>query len=418
MSILTRSAPPPERRYSDPNLVPRPADAAALPYIYRTTDAMKIAAVVACVGLRAGALAQIPMKGYRDGDAPIVLSPQPELLTAPSTNRVIVPSIWKTQMSISRDVWGYAVGRIRGVDAAGYVSKVDWVCPDDTYHDQEYSGGPLRWKFLGEPVDSSLVFHVPSRWVLPGNPAGISPLEYSGLVDLAKRAQDFGRDWFRNGAVPSSILYSDQEITANQADDMLSRLTSRWRRRQPGVLGSGLRFEQVSVAANESQFIETMQRAAADIAISFNLPPSKIAAAVASGGDIKYQNLEMSTQQYLMDSINPDLVVIQEVMGLYRPSSEYVRWQTGAFLRADLKTRYESYEIGKRSGFLVNDEIRDWEELGPMPADANVDPRNLAEMIQKIYLGVGVVLSDEEARQIINQAGGNLPGGLPQGDSQ
>lgn len=414
MSLLVRSQPTPERRYVDPNQIPSPSAASTLPYLYRTADAFKIAAVVACVGLRAGALAQIPLKGYQDGATSSLMDPQPSLLTAPSTNRVIVPSIWKTQMSISRDVWGYAVGYIRGVDASGYVSKVDWVCPDDTRHEQEYPGGPLRWWFHGQEVDPSLVFHVPSRWVMPGNPAGVSPLEHSGLVDLAKRAQDFGRDWFRNGAVPSSVLYSDQELTSEQADTILERIKARWAKRQPAVIGSGFKYEKVSVAANESQFIETMQRAAADIAISFNLPPSKIAAAVASGGDIKYQNLEMSTQQYLMDSINPDLVVIQEIMGLYLRPGQHARWQTGAFLRADLKTRYESYEIGKRSGFLQNDEIREWEELGPMDADTVVDPRGLAEIIQKIYLGVDVVLTDEEARQIVNQAGGNLPGALPQ----
>lgn len=366
MSILVRTVPTPERRYVDPNRIPRPSAASSAPYAYRTDDALRIAAVTACVGLRSGALAQIPVKGYVDGDQPALMQPQPALLTSPSSNRIVVPSIWKIQMSISRDIWGYAVGLIRGVDASGYVSKVDWVCPDETRYEQDYSGGPLRWWFNGEEVDSSLVFHVPSRWVLPGNPAGVSPLEYSGLVDLAKRAQDFGRDWFRNGAVPSSVLYSDQELTAEQADRILDRIKARWSLRQPAVLGSGFKYEKISVPANESQFIETMQRVAADIAISFNLPPSKIAAAVASGGDVKYQNLEMSTQQYLMDSINPDLVVIQEVLGLYLPPGRYARWQTGAFLRADLKTRYESYKIGLEAEFLEVDEVRDWEELGPL----------------------------------------------------
>lgn len=41
------------------------------------------------------------------------------------------------------------------------------------------------------------------------------------------------------------------------------------------------------------------------------------------------------------------------------------------------------------------------------------------EAIQKVYLGVGVVLSDEEARQILTeQYGADLPGALstaPQG---
>lgn len=369
MSLLIRTAPTPERRtWGNDDKIPKPSEAGGgVHYRYQTDDALRIAAVTACVGLRSGALAQIPVKSYVDGADQRLASPQPTLLAAPSTIPVIVPSVWKIQMSISRDIWGYAVGRIKDVDATGRPAKVDWVCPDDVTARYSSSTGRIDWWFGGEPVDPSLVFHVPSRWVTPGNPLGMSPLEKSGLVELAKQAQEFGRDWFRNGAVPSAILYSDEQLTSDDADTLLGKLMTRWRNRQPGVLGSGLKYEKVSVAANESQFIETMQRAAADIAISFNLPPSKIAAAVASGGDIKYQNLEMSTQQYLMDSINPDLVVIQEILGLYLPAGQYARWSTGGFLRADLKTRYESYKLGLEAEFLTVDEVRVWEELGPMP---------------------------------------------------
>lgn len=40
-------------------------------------------------------------------------------------------------------------------------------------------------------------------------------------------------------------------------------------------------------------------------------------------------------------------------------------------------------------------------------------PRELAEMIQKIYLGVGTVLSSDEARELLNRAGASLNGGAP-----
>jgi hypothetical protein len=39
--------------------------------------------------------------------------------------------------------------------------------------------------------------------------------------------------------------------------------------------------------------------------------------------------------------------------------------------------------------------------------------RQLGELIQKIYLGVGVVLTADEAREIVNEAGGSLSGSLP-----
>lgn len=413
MSITKRVSDAPVRRTaSNPSFVPGPADAASSTYYYRTSDAFKIAAVVACVGMRAGAFAQLPLKGYEEtATVGAAMTPQPDLLANPSA--VVVPAIHKTQMSISRDVWGYAAGQILGVDAAGYVSKVEWVCPDIIHAERpEYVGGPLRWRFGGHPIDSSLVFHVPSRWVTPGNPLGESPLEHSGLVDLAKRAQDFGRDWFANGAVPSAIIYSDKDLDSTQADSMLAKIMERWRARKPAVLGSGLKYDPVSTPANESQFLETMRQAASDIAISFNLPPERIGAAM--GKKNEYSNIDQNQQQYLLDSINPDLVVIQEVYGRHMRPGTYARWVTGAFLRADLKTRYESYQIGLTAGFLDVNEIRALEELAPLPAVTDeASARDIAEIIQKIYLGVGVVVSAEEARAIVNRSGADLSAAMP-----
>lgn len=39
--------------------------------------------------------------------------------------------------------------------------------------------------------------------------------------------------------------------------------------------------------------------------------------------------------------------------------------------------------------------------------------RNIVEMVQKVYLGVGAVLSAEEARALLNEAGADLPAGMP-----
>jgi phage portal protein BeeE len=53
-------------------------------------------------------------------------------------------------------------------------------------------------------------------------------------------------------------------------------------------------------------------------------------------------------------------------------------------------------------------------QLQPPGGPAGRDPqaqqaRDLVEMIQKVYLGVGVVITAEEGREILNQAGANLP---------
>ena len=355
LDAIFRSAPSVSRRsYPDVPPIPAPGEAYSAGYAYQSDDALKIAAVVACVGMRAGAFAQIPLKAYRDvSGTPQMAAVQPELLSRPSD--LVTPAAWKTQMSISRDIWGYAAGLITAVDAAGYPSRVEWLCPGVDVHAIE-RGMSIEWRVGNEVAPASRIVHVPSRWVLPGRPLGISPLEYSGLVDLAKRSQDFGRDWFRNGAVPSSIVYSDTPLTGAQADDLANTIRRKWRARKPAVLGSGMKYEKISVAANESQFIETMRQAAADIAISFNLPPERINA--ASGSKNEYSNVNSNQQQYLIDSINPDFVVIGEALERYTPRGQYLRWNTGAFLRSDAKSQFEMAEIGIRAKFWAPSEVR------------------------------------------------------------
>lgn len=371
MSKRTKLAPE-VRAMGEIPAIPRPSEQALGAYLYMAQDALKVAAVQACTGLRAGALMQLPIKGYADiNGVPRLLDLQPTLLTKPS--RVVVRSVWKSQMSISRDIFGFAAGHITAVDGAGYPAHVEWYPPDVVHADDSKLGQPIEWRINGQHVDGSLIFHVPSRWVMPGKPLGMSPLEAGGLVELGIRCQDFGRDWFARGAVPSAILYSDKDLTSTEADALLSKMLSRWRRRQPGVLGSGLKYQNVAVAANESQFLETMTRVAADVAICFNMPPEKIGAAVA-GGSITYANRDQNQQQYLVDSINPDLVLVQEVIEGHMAPPTYPRWNTSAYLRSDAKTRAEVALLGIKGRWIHPDEVRALDEMPPLT------PEQLATM--------------------------------------
>jgi hypothetical protein len=72
-------------------------------------------------------------------------------------------------------------------------------------------------------------------------------------------------------------------------------------------------------------------------------------------------------------------------------------------------TRYQAHEVALSAGFLTVDEIRELENRAAMPeTNSTSSSRELAEIIQKIYLGVGKVVTVDEAREIINGAGGNL----------
>lgn len=331
-------------------------------------DGLALSAVVACINLRANTIAQLPLKAYRldASGRPVEMPTQPQLVAAPSMGP---RSHWIRSMSISRDLFGNAFGAIVGRDAAGWPTAVEWLDPTKVTHRQAYVGAPVEFTLTGKPMPAEDVFVVPGMPV-PGSPLGISPLERSGLVELAKRAQDFGADWLRNSAVPSMLLYADAELDQESADRIRASVQSSWRKRRPAVLGSGLKAEKIGVDANESQFLETMRHVQVDICQIFGVPPEKIGIA-SSGQSITYANREQQAQQFLVDTINAELVLVQEVLSAALPKPQFVRFSTGALLRSDLSTRYAAYAqalAGERP-WLTVDEVRELEDRGPLPTD-------------------------------------------------
>jgi HK97 family phage portal protein len=340
---------------------------------YGIADGLKLSAVVACVNLRANLIGQLPIAAYQSDKSgqSVAMSPQPRLIEAPSR---LPRSYWLRQMSISRDLWGNAFGSIVSRDAAGYPSGVEWLNPAKVEVD-ESDPVRLQVRYNGQPFPAGDLFIVPG-FPVPGSQLGISPLERSGLIELSHRAQDFGRDWFRNGAVPSVMLKaSNAELTPEQAEGVRDTVTSNWRKRRPAVIGSGWEVDTIDVKADESQFLDTMRHVQVDICQTFGIPPEEIGIA-SSGSSVTYANREQRASAILVNTLNAELVLIQEILTASLPRPQYVRFATGALLRSDLAARYQSYAtaLNGTQPFLTVDEVRQLEDLGPMPPASPTPP--------------------------------------------
>lgn len=371
MSLLFRGGGSPERRsISLSDMFGRGVDLDADRHTsfpqYSATEALGLSAVAACVELRANYVAQMPFDAYREGPGgqSLKVSPQPLVIVRPSAKGV-PRSAWMKQAQYARLLWGNATLVVGARDGAGYPKSLDVLPPWEVQFSRTSILEQLEVRVCGQPFDRADLVIVPGQ-VKPGSTIGVAPLAASGLVDLGRRAQAFGRDWFTSGAVPSSIIYSDDAaLTSAQADSIVSTIMSKWRGRRPAVLGSGLRYEKVSVPANESQFLETIRQNAAEIAIILGIAPEAIGVSV-SAGSVTYANRESRAQQVMVDTVNADVLLWQEVMYDVLPRPQFVRFGTGALLRTDLKSRYESYATGIAAGWLDPSEARAWEDLPPM----------------------------------------------------
>jgi hypothetical protein len=92
------------------------------------------------------------------------------------------------------------------------------------------------------------------------------------------------------------------------------------------------------------------------------------------------------------------------------PTGFEVKINMDGFLRSDTKTRMETYEIGMRVDAYTSDEVRELEDR-PRITESTTGRMSVAELtlaLQKIYLAVGVVITPDEARDILNRGGAQL----------
>ena len=175
--------------------------------------------------------------------------------------------------------------------------------------------------------------------------------------------------------------------------------------------------------SDSGQFIE-LQRFAIEEACRFwRVPPSMVYAAT-SGQNVTYANVSQADLAYLKHSLEGHLVRVEQALSALLPAPQQVRFNRNAFLRSDPVTRSEVVDRRLANRTLTVNEARALEDEQPFgsefdepgipeayaDADDGASARDIAELIQKIYLGVGKVLTADEAREIANRAGAGLDG--------
>ena len=339
---------------------------------YTAETALALSAVRACVRFKAAILSQLPFDSYRQrAGGSEVVTPSPLLVARPSG--VVARSVWLSQLSASLDLWGNAYGAVVSRDKFGYPTGVEWLNPETVYCHEPVPGGRATYLVSGVEVPAGDIVHLAEN-VPPGSVKGRAPLERDGLVDLNRKAQEFGRNWFTNGAIPSMVLQVDRDIDEKKSREIKQGwISAMGRRREPAVVGKGITVTPLQVAANESQFLDTIRHVQVDICMSFGLLPEQIGIAT-TGQNVTYANREQRWSDTLVSTINPRLVLVQEVFTDLLPRPQYVRFNTGALLRSDLKTRYESYAIAREIGLQSQNEQRALEDLPPVDGGDDYSP--------------------------------------------
>jgi HK97 family phage portal protein len=216
---------------------------------------------------------------------------------------------------------------------------------------------------------------------------GIKGLSVIGLmreaVGVAMATESYASRFFSRNAQPRGVLETDAELSETAED----RLKAGWHKAYAGVekshstavLQQGLKWHQISISNEDSQFLETRKFQVNDIARWFRVPPHMI-------GDLEkatYSNIEFQSIDFVVHTMMPWLKRWEAALhrDLFANKEDYfAEFLVEGLLRGDAKARAEFYASGITNGWLKRNEVREKENMNPEDGlDEFLVPMNMSK---------------------------------------
>lgn len=352
--------------------------------------------VYKCRSLLADSIGMLPLRAYRtrayveNGVTRTYaekLPTQPVLLTDPMPGDLAPEFSFKHRImdSLLGDGNMYAEVAAKGPD--GFPSVIIPIHPSSV-RDVKLVRGRLEYEMhdggiMGHIRNGGTMVHVPG-YLQAGSLKGISPiLAGKQGIALSMAAEEFGARWFGDGAHPSGYLSSPSDIDEADARTLKRRWVQTYGNlsREPAVLYGGLEWHPISVNPEESQFIETRKFQSGQIAALYRIPPHMV-------GDVEKTTswgtgIEEMGLGFVTYTLGPWISRIEQAMSFLLPRGQWTKFNVGALLRGRIGDRYQAYSVGRQWGWLSVNDIRELEDLPPVPGgDVYLQPMNMVDAAQ------------------------------------
>jgi HK97 family phage portal protein len=380
--LETRSLRPIGWSRMDPSAIPPNSEAGgryAAGQVVTERSSLQVAAVMACVRVIAFDIAGLPLDAFRkEGRRRIEVTPTPSIVDDPFGYDItsLVPFSGWTQVLVSLLLRGNSFNYVLERNALGYPTSVLPIHPDLVTGRVENSRKVFTVN--GRTVPTEDIVHIPGL-MLPGSQWGMSVIDYNARsIGVSLATDEYGDRYFGQGTIVSGVLQSEQPINEETARQTAQRIAKKHggvhNAHLPLILGNGLKWQSLTVAPNEAQFLETRAMNRSEIAMIFGIPPHLIGHLEVKSSQGGGKGLEQQDLGYVTHTLRGWVIPIEQHWTQLIPTkATFARFNLDALLRADLLTRYQSYQIGRNLGFINNDWITDTEDLPPIPGGAGAD---------------------------------------------
>ena len=187
-------------------------------------------------------------------------------------------------------------------------------------------------------------------------------------------AERYAGKFFSNGAAPLGVLQHPHRLT----DQAASRLRQSWsdvhgsvdNSNRVALLEEGMTWNAMGVDPEQAQMIATMEFSVRDAARWLNVPPHRLGDATRTS----FNSVEQENLSYQISTLSPWFCKLREeefdkllTEKQKREESHTIEELRLAILMADSATRATFYQMAITNGWLSRDEVRQFENLNPIP---------------------------------------------------
>ena len=349
------------------------------------SNALGVSTVFACVDVLSRSVASLPLNIYRrlPGDSGRLLAVDHPLFTLlhDAANPEMTSSDFRRALQANQSLHGngYAL-----VVRNGFGEIVELQPVPAWEVDVRKVGRSIRYVIQGNEYDSFQVIHVRGTSFngLLGWDVMHEARESIGLAAALDRNAGY---FFKNGSFPGGFLEHPGQLSAEASlnlQESFSRSTGGSNAHKTRVLEEGMTYREGRSKNNESQFDESRDRQAKDIARIFGVPQHKVGII----GNQPRANVEQENISYIAETLRPILVgweqaFNQKLLSREERAEYYIEFNLSGLLRGDFKSQNESFALGRQWGWFSVNDVRKMLNMNPIGPEGDVylQPLNMVD---------------------------------------
>jgi len=192
---------------------------------------------------------------------------------------------------------------------------------------------------------------------------GLSPIEAAALaITTDVYAQIWGRDFFKNSAIPEGIISTEQMLNSSEADETRKRWEQSFKgvekAHKIAVLGKGMKYEKIGISPKDMEFLQLREFNRDEILSIFGVPYSLLSV------QNKYKATAIEEEEnFKRHTIKPKLALVEEkitaeLLPMFGETQKKLFYAYDSLSSKDEVEERMRDEIDLKYGVLTPDEVR------------------------------------------------------------